>query len=96
MTKEMTLHDVLVRPIITEKATRLQTKVNAYPFEVAMGANRGDIKKAVEEAFAVKVLKVRTMIVKGKPRRTRIHAGLTSNWKKAIVTLNKDYRIDLF
>lgn len=90
---------VLIRPIITEKATILREN-NQYVFEVAMDANKIEIKKEVEQRFNVKVKKVRTMIVKGKrkamlTRRGRF-VGKRRNWKKAIVVLEPGYKIDIF
>lgn len=96
MATEMNTHEILRRPIITEKSTKMQERQNAYPFEVAIQATKPEIKKAVEDAFAVRVIDVNTMIMKGKPRRVRVHVGYTSMWKKAIVTLHPDDRIDLF
>ena len=83
------MHDVIVRPIITEDSmARLADK--KYTFEVAAGANKIEIKKAVEEIFKVEVLKVNTISVKSKNKRVGYHLGKTSEWKKAIVTLKAD------
>ena len=83
------MHDVIVRPIITEDSmARLADK--KYTFEVAAGANKIEIKKAVEEIFKVEVLKVNTISVKSKNKRVGYHLGKTSEWKKAIVTLKSD------
>ncbi len=95
MSKVKSTHEILIRPIITEKSTRLQEQ-NAYPFEVSIDATKTEIRKAVEDAFSVEVQAVRTMIMKGKPRRVRLHVGKTATWKKAIVKLHPDHRIDLF
>ncbi len=82
-------HDVIIRPIITEDSmARLADK--KYTFEVASDANKIEIKKAVEEIFKVKVLKVNTMSVKSKNKRVGYHFGKTSEWKKAIVTLTEN------
>ncbi len=82
-------HDVIVRPIITEDSTtRLGEK--KYTFEVADGAGKPEIKKAVEEIFGVKVLKVNTIAMRAKNKRVGYHLGKTSEWKKAIVTLTED------
>ena len=82
-------HDVIIRPIITEDSmARLADK--KYTFEVASGANKIEIKKAVEEIFKVSVLKVNTISVKSKNKRVGYHLGKTSEWKKAIVTLTPD------
>ena len=83
------MHDVIVHPIITEDSmARLADK--KYTFEVAAGANKIEIKKAVEEIFKVEVLKVNTISVKSKNKRVGYHLGKTSEWKKAIVTLKSD------
>lgn len=79
-------YDVIKRPLITEKATYLMED-NKYCFEVDRRANKTEIKKAVEEIFGVKVEKVHTMKMPGKPRRLGRFVGRTSGWKKAIVTL---------
>ena len=79
-------HDVIIKPIITEDSmARLAEK--KYTFEVADGATKVDIKKAVEEIFKVEVLKVNTVSMKSKSKRVGYHLGKTSEWKKAIVTL---------
>jgi large subunit ribosomal protein L23 len=80
------VHDVIIRPIITEDSmSRLADK--KYTFEVARDANKIEIKKAVEEIFKVEVLKVNTISMRGKDKRVGYHMGKTSEWKKAIVTL---------
>ena len=82
-------HDVIIKPIITEDSmARLAEK--KYTFEVADGATKVDIKKAVEEIFKVKVDKVNTISMKRKPKRLGVHAGYTAAWKKAIVTLKPE------
>ncbi len=81
-----TLHDVIIKPIITEDSmARLADK--KYTFEVAKNASKIEIKKAVEEIFKVEVEKVNTISMKGKDKRVGYHVGKTSEWKKAIVTL---------
>ena len=82
-------HDVIIKPIITEDSmARLAEK--KYTFEVADGATKFDIKKAVEEIFKVKVEKINTVSMKAKNKRVGYHFGKTSEWKKAIVTLTAD------
>ena len=83
-------HQVIVRPLITEKGTHQFTHHNAYPFEVNPWATKDQIKAAVEELFSVRVKKVRTQQRLGKKRRYRFKVGTMSRWKKAIVTLHKD------
>lgn len=90
---------ILYRPIVTEKLTTLQEK-RQYAFEVDLGANKVDIKRAVEKKFGVTVTSVRSMIKKGKTksqmtRRGRF-SGYTSHWKKAIVTLKEGEKIEFF
>ena len=83
------MYDVIIKPIISEKSmTGLEDK--KYTFEVATDANKIEIAKAVEEIFKVKVAKVSTVTVKGKPKRVGMHMGTTAKRKKAIVTLTKD------
>jgi large subunit ribosomal protein L23 len=86
---------VLVRPIITEKMTRLG-QVNQYAFEVAMTANKLEIRKAVEAVYGVTPTVVRVMRIYGKPVRSRAGMSRRSTWRKAIVTLKKGDRIDMF
>ena len=89
-------HQVIVRPLVTEKGTHLSEKYNSYPFEVHPQATKGDIKKAVESLWQVRVLKVRTQNRKGKPRRHKMQYGYTGDWKKAIVELHSEDRIAFF
>lgn len=90
------IYGIIVRPLVTEKGTHLSQARNAYTFEVAPLANKAQIKQAVEKIYNVKVLSVRTANCKGKLRRSRYTWGTTSHWKKAVVVLHPDYRIDLF
>ncbi|MBI5116700.1 50S ribosomal protein L23 [Candidatus Poribacteria bacterium] len=87
---------IIQRPVISEKATLLSERQNKYVFEVASGANKIQIKKAVEDVFKVNVTDVRTMRMPGKKRRIRLHVGYTPDWKKAIVTLKQGDKIELF
>ncbi|MBS0211123.1 MAG: 50S ribosomal protein L23 [Planctomycetes bacterium] len=89
-------HQVIVRPLLTEKGMHRSTRHNAYSFEVNPLATKHDIRHAVEELFHVKVLKVHTVNRKGKPRRIKNRASHTADWKKAIVKLHSDSRIDFF
>jgi len=89
-------HQVVVKPLVTEKGMHRSTRCNAYAFEVNRLATKVDVRRAVEELFDVKVLKVRVQNRKGKPRRTKMHFGITKDWKKAIVTLDAEHRIELF
>jgi large subunit ribosomal protein L23 len=86
---------ILIRPIVTEKSTRLG-RVNQYAFEVAMTANKPEIRKAVKAVYGVTPTDVRVMRVLGKPVRTRAGKSRRSDWRKALVTLKKGDRIDQF
>jgi large subunit ribosomal protein L23 len=88
-------YDVLKKPLITEKSTSLLQE-NKYTFEVDPRANKTEIKQAVQSIFKVKVEKVNTMRVKGKTKRVRNIPGKTSDRKKAIVTLRKGDKIEIF
>ena len=89
-------HQVIVRPLVTEKGMHRSTRNHQYAFEVNRLANKIDVRRAVEELFNVKVVRVATQNRKGKPRRTRFKLGYTKDWKKAIVTLDPEHRIDFF
>ena len=83
MAKQLTPEDVLLAPILTEE-TWGKMEERKYAFRVALGANKIQIRKAVEELFDVKVVRVNVQNRKGKPRRTRFRWGYTKDWKKAI------------
>jgi len=89
-------YQVVVRPLITEKATHLSERHNAYTFEVNPLVTKTEIKAAVEALFNVKVLDVRTQNRRGKARRYRLKLGRMRNWKKAIVSLHEEFRIDFY
>lgn len=89
-------HQVLLKPLVTEKGVHRATRNNQYAFQIHRDATKLDVKKAVENLFDVKVTKVRTQTRKGKSRRFRYKIGRTSDWKKAIVSLQEDHRIDFF
>ena len=91
----MNAHQIIVRPLITEKNTNLMS-LNKYCFQVDQKANKQQIKQAIEEVFNVAVVNVHTMNVRGKLRRRGQKLGYTSDWKKAIVTLADGDRIELF
>ena len=82
--------DIIIRPIITEKSMQLMDAENKITFEVAKGANKTNVRQAVEEIFKVNVEKVNTISMKSKSKRVGYHLGKTSEWKKAIVTLKAD------
>jgi large subunit ribosomal protein L23 len=88
--------NVIIKPLVTEKSTHQQNTRNAYAFQVNKAANKSQIKKAVEKLYDVKVADVRTMTRKGKPRRTRFKMTTTADWKRAVVVLEENSRIELF
>lgn len=91
---------ILIKPVITEKMTLLQEQQNQYSFEVALNSSKVDIKNAIQKKFNVKVDSVRTVTSKGK-RKSQFtkrgkYEGFRATKKRAIVTLAKDNKIDLF
>jgi large subunit ribosomal protein L23 len=89
-------HQIILRPLVTEKGMHRSTRYNAYAFEINRLATKADVRRAVEDLFEVKVVKVCTQNRKGKPRRSKNRSGYTKDWKKAVVTLDSEYRIDFF
>jgi len=89
-------YQIILRPLVTEKGMHRSERDNQYAFEVNPLATKFDIRRAVEGLFEVKVTKVRTQTRKGKSRRYRFRHGNTKAWKKAIVTLDGEHRIDFF
>jgi len=87
-------YDTILAPVITEKATLL-TEQNKVVFQVAKDATKDEIAAAVEELFKVRVIKVNTLITKGKTKRFRGLLGQRSDVKKAIVTLQEGQTIDI-
>jgi large subunit ribosomal protein L23 len=90
-----TPHQIIIRPLITEKNTNLMV-YNKYSFEVLRESSKPEIKTAVETIFNVTVTKVHTMNVRGKLKRRGREVGYTREWKKAIVTLAPGDRIEIF
>ncbi len=92
--------DIMIKPIITEKATRLTERLNLYTFRVSPEANKYQIKDLVEKTYGVKVVRVNTCVVRSKNKSRWTKSGLlrgkTAQWKKAIVALDKDQTIDFF
>ncbi len=103
----MDIYHIIRRPLVTEQGTH-QSKQSypatrtrpgrggSYNFEVHPGANKIEIRNAIEKIYNVKVEKVRTSLRQGKRRRYRYKAGVTRSWKKAVVVLHPDFHIDLF
>ena len=89
-------YQVILRPLITEKNVHKAERLAQYSFEINPKATKEDVRRAVETLFDVKVAKVRTQARRGKHRRYRFRMGELKSWKKAIVTLDKDHRIDFF
>ena len=83
----MVAEDIILAPVVTEKSSA-DMQEGKYTFRVAKKATKVQIKNAVEKLFEVKVLKVNTITVKGKEKRVGAHLGKTSDWKKAIVTID--------
>ncbi|HET9327927.1 MAG TPA: 50S ribosomal protein L23 [Candidatus Eisenbacteria bacterium] len=90
------VRSIVKRALITEKGTVLRELRNQYFFEVARDANKIEIKRAVESIFNVKVKAVQTLQIRGKIKRQGRFAGKRSDWKKAVVTLQPDQKIELF
>ena len=83
----MVAENIVLAPVVTERSSA-DMQEGKYTFKVAKNASKVDIKNAVEKLFEVKVLKVNTVTVKGKEKRVGVHQGRTSDWKKAIVTID--------
>ena len=90
------LHQIIHKPLITEKANILKDAAAVVVFEVARSANKIEIKQAVEKAFEVKVKSVNTILLRGKVKRVGANIGQRSNWKKAYVTLEEGHNIDFY
>jgi large subunit ribosomal protein L23 len=93
---ELEPYQVILRPLVTEKGVHRSNRNNAYAFEINPLATKIDVRKAVESLFNVKVIGVRTQNRKGKPRRSRNRFGYTRDWKKAIVSLDSESKIDFY
>ncbi len=83
----MVAEDIIIAPVVTEKSS-IEIQDGKYTFKVNKKATKIDIKRAVEKLFEVKVLNVNTVTVKGKEKRVGRNVGRTSDWKKAIVTID--------
>jgi len=92
----MNRHDIILRPVLTEKSTQLREAQNKYCFVVQPKANKSEVKRAVEETLNVKVENVRIVNVLGKEKRLGRFSGKRSDWKKAIVTLKEGEKLTLF
>lgn len=93
---ELRPYQILMRPLVTEKGTHQSNRYNAFAFQVNIVATKDEIKAAVEQMFNVRVEKVRTAIRPGKKKRFRQKMGETQSWKRALVTLHPEDKIDFF
>ena len=97
------ISNIILNPMLTEKSNSLTEQFNKYVFKVSRGANKLQIKKAIEKRFDVKIVKVATVLYKGKLKNTTVKSGghviRTSghreSWKKAIITLHENDKINL-
>lgn len=89
-------HEILIAPLLTEKSTRMREAHNQISFMVSARANKSEVKKAVEEALKVKVESVNILNVTGKIKRLGRFEGRRASWKKGIVTLKPDQKLDIF
>ncbi len=88
-------YDIIIKPVITEKTVSMMEE-GKYTFRVAKGANKFEIKNAIQDIFKVNVVNVSTMNVRGKLKRMGRSEGKTASWKKAIVTLKEGQQIEVF
>tara|TARA_B100000686_G_scaffold198946_1_gene205750 strand:+ start:446 stop:736 length:291 start_codon:yes stop_codon:yes gene_type:complete len=89
-------HKIIEKPLVTEKSMQMLHETNRVSFQVNQGANKHQVKKAIEKIFGVTVEAVNVMVVRGKSRRFGKNIGFTGNWKKAIVKLKEGDKIELF
>jgi large subunit ribosomal protein L23 len=90
------LHQIIKKPLVTEKTSLQKEAAQIVAFEVSRDANKIEIRQAIEKAFDVKVKNVNTALVAGKIKRVGRQFGKRSNWKKAYVTLEEGSNIDFF
>ena len=93
---QLSVHQVIVRPLVTEKGVHRASRHNQYAFEINPLATKFDVRDAIEELFNVTVTRVATQTRRGKTKRFKQRYGTTRTWKKAIVTLDDESRIDFF
>ena len=93
----LNVYDVIKKPLITETTTSSENEMlGKYHFIVNTRATKEDIKAAVEKLFSVEVSSVNTMLYRGKPKRFGLHISKRQNFKKAVVTLKPDFKIDFY
>ncbi|MDQ3387951.1 MAG: 50S ribosomal protein L23 [Gemmatimonadota bacterium] len=90
------IHEIIIRPLLTEKSTEQLDQKNAYTFVVGVDANKIEIADAIQRQFDVTVKSVRTMRYAGKERRVGRFVGRRASWKKAVVTLKAGDTIEIF
>ena len=88
--------EIIKKPLLSEKSAFLGTQRNAYSFEVDRRADKTSIKHAIEDIYHVKVNEVRTSVVPGKSRRTKKGYKTTPSWKKAVVQVHPDHKLDIY
>ena len=92
--------DIMIKPIVTEKATKLSEKLSCYTFRVSPDANKYQNKDLVEKLYGVKVVNVNTAVVRGKNKSRWTKSGLlrgkTARWKKAFITVGEGQTIDFY
>ncbi len=91
----MDARDIIIKPIITEKSMQLFNRDNKYTFKVAKDENKIQIRKDIEEIYKIRVLRVTTMKEKGKTVRRGRYMGKNSDWKKAIVQVHQEDKIEI-
>jgi large subunit ribosomal protein L23 len=87
---------VLKAPLITEKLDAMREEQSTYAFEVDRRATKVDVREAIEKLFKVRVVEVRTAIMRGKKKRLGVRMGQQSNWKRALVKLQPGQKLDIF
>jgi large subunit ribosomal protein L23 len=90
------IDNIIIRPLLTEKASMLQEAQNTYAFEVGTTASKIEIKQTIQELFGVRVTKVCTQVCRGKNKRFGRYYGKRSNWKKALVTVAEGETLDFY
>ena len=90
------IHEIILKPLVTERSAVLESTQNTYVFQVGETANKHEIKAAIESFFSVSVEDVRTVRVRGKFKRFGRHYGKRANWKKAYVKLASGHSINFF
>lgn len=87
--------DIIIEPVVTEKSN-IQREENKYVFRVSPETNKFEVVNAIKELFNVNPIKCNIAVVKGKPKKVRYKKGYTSKWKKAIITLSENEKLDIF